>query len=677
MVTKSSFFNQLGKNFFFNDPFEMGQFALRNFPDDCEMTIKKADNVIAQRFQFNLRWDLEKTEDFVIFEDEIDWLKQPGNDPEWVFAFNRMTFWGCLGKAYAITKDEKYPKTFVRQLRHWLKTVPQADNAAWRSIEVGFRMEYWLKAFRYFEHSPEITDEVTGLFYDSIINHAEFLMALWNPYNLMSNWGILANHGLFLAGAMLPQSVRTEEYIKKAIERLSLTLKMQVYRDGTHWEQSPMYHNEMLKCFLDVVSLAKRTNIKLPDFIINKTYDMCRYCLHSAKPNHCELSMGDSDDIDVRDLITRAAAIFSDGEFKSRSYSSPDYDSIWDMGEIGIKEFNNISTDIPKETDMAFSDSNNYFFRSGWDETSTFVHFHCGTLGAGHGHADKLHVDIFSRGEDILADSGRFTYVCGKDRIRYKEAKAHNVIMVDNCDYYVCKDSWECFDLTRGINQKFFSTPEYGYAEGGHLAYISKGIFINRRVIYIKPDIIILADEIYAKDNHLYNQFFKFGSSGTLTGTENYYTYKSNKVRTDVIMLADGLSVKTYESYISQHYNSEEKCSVLETSFKGFGFTSAFTVFAISDGDDNRGNDPNSNPKILTVIKPDVKSTFKGINFDKNKIEALTITHRKKCYTVVVAHEEFASPTDTFEADGCLGFGSCVIFNRTNNETQIGTVLQW
>jgi len=667
-ITKDIFFNQPGKSFFFADPFKMGEYASTNFPNDCALTIKKADNVVAQRFQFNLRWDLEKTEDFVVFEDEIDWLRQPGNDPEWVFAFNRMTFWGCLGKAYAITKDEKYPQAFVRQLRHWLKSVPQAENAAWRSIEVGFRMEFWLKAIRFFQASPFVDDEVIKLFYNSVNNHAEYLMDLWNPYNLMSNWGILANHGLFMVGAMLPQTSRTQEYISTSVKRLSQMLKMQVFRDGVHWEQSPMYHNEMLKCFLDIVQLAKRTNIELPEDITDKTYDLCMYSMYSAKPNHCEISMGDSDDIDQRDLLTRAAAIFESGILKSRSYIEPDYDSLWDMGEVGLEEFDSIIAEEPNKTDKAFNDSNNYYFRDGWKDNSTFVHFHCGTLGAGHGHADKIHVNIFSRGEDIFVDKGRYTYVFGEDRIRYKEARAHNTIIVDDSDYYVCKDSWACHDLTRGINQKFYSDSRYGYAEGGHLAYIDKGILINRRVIYLKPDIIVLADEMYATNNHKYNQFFHFGSTGELTGSGNKYIYKTNNVNAEIVMLANGLTSEPCESNISRHYNQEEKSCMLTTSFSGNGFTGAFTVIALSD--------PASDGQ-LEVTKAEVKSTFRDIIFSDDKVEALRISFGDMCYTVVVAHEEFASPTDTFEADGCLGFGGCVVFDRSAGEKEIGTVLLW
>lgn len=664
----STFFKQTGKKFFFNDIQVITKYALEHFPDECNATIETANDIVSQRFKFDLRWDLERSLEYVEFQDDIDWLYQPGNDPEWVYAFNRMSFWICLGQAYAMTNDEKYANAFVKQLCHWIKTVPQTSEKAWRSIEVGLRLEYWLKAVRYFESSPAMTDEITELFCNSIIEQAEFLMRIWNPYNLISNWGILGNRGLFMAGVMLPKSERTDEYVAQAAKRLSLEMQMQVYRDGVHWEQSPMYHNEVLKCYLDILTLALRNNIALPDNIERQARDMCYVDLYSAKPDHHEVGMGDSDNVDQRDILARAAMLFNDSVLKSRAYSKPDFDSLWEIGEAGIESYSELAVFQPEQTDKAFCDSNNYYFRSGWGDAATYLHFHCGTLGAGHGHADKLHIDLFSRGEDILVDAGRYTYVFCEDRVRCKETRAHNVLMADGEDFYICKDSWECSRLTRGINQKYFSNSRYGYTEGGHLAYYDRGIYINRRVFYLKPDIIVLADELYATGEHIYNQFFHFNNTGIVEGNGCRYFYKGARVTAEIVFLAQGISCEIGESGISRHYNQKEKNSMITTTFNGNGFTSAFTILALCDVDSETN---------LRVDKLQVKSTFRDIIFNDNQIEAIGISFGDMRYTVAVAHEEFASPTDTFNTDGCIGFGNCVVFDRAAGETEIGTVLLW
>lgn len=670
---RNTIFNSEGRNFFFDDPYKIAEYVSKNCKQQATEIIDVADNIANHIFKFTLRRDLESNENAVVFGNEIDWLHQPGDDPEWVYAFNRMNFWICLGQAYALSDDEKYSKAFVKQLRHWIKTV-KLDNPhnekAWRSIEVGFRLEYWQKAMQYFKNSPLITDEVAKLYIASVTEQAEFIMGIWNSYNLMSNWGILANHGLFMAGAMLPETKRTKEYLAEAIRRLDLELRMQVYRDGFHWEQSPMYHNEMLHCFLDIVILAQRNNIELPKEMLKKIKDMSFVNLFASKPDHNEISMGDSDEIDQRDLITKAAVVFSDSTLKSSGYALPDFDTVWDIGEQGIEEYESIISRVPDKTDRFFEDSGNSYFRSSWADDATFLHFQCGPLGAGHGHADKLHIDLFSRDEDVLIDSGRFTYVFERDRKAFKEVRAHNTVMVDNDDLYVCKDSWECEKLTRAVNHRFYSNESYGYAEGGHLGYIidGLGVFTNRRVIFIKPDILVIADEFYANKKHSYNQFFHFNNSGTLTGENDYYVYKSTKVRAELKMISNNLTSKVEAYKLSRKYNKCEDAQLVETSFSGDGFTSAFTVISLSS--------PESTNK-LNIQKVPVKSNFKGISFKDNQLEAVNISVGESFYTLVIAHEEFASPTDTFLADGCVGFGSAVVFNRSAGETEIGTVLAW
>lgn len=55
----------------------------------------------------------------------------------------------------------------------------------------------------------------------------------------------------------------------------------------------------------------------------------------------------------------------------------------------------------------------------------------CGSLGGGHGHFDKGHLELVIGGEEVLADPGRYTYVDGTERRMLKSTKAHNTVTVD------------------------------------------------------------------------------------------------------------------------------------------------------------------------------------------------------------------------------------------------------
>ena len=67
----------------------------------------------------------------------------------------------------------------------------------------------------------------------------------------------------------------------------------------------------------------------------------------------------------------------------------------------------------PDFTSLFLEHSGNTYFRSDWSERANFLHLHSGTMGAGHGHSDKLHIDLVVNGEDVLMDGGRFRAAAG------------------------------------------------------------------------------------------------------------------------------------------------------------------------------------------------------------------------------------------------------------------------
>ena len=663
------FFDQ-NRTAFFDDREAAAEYARAWGGEELDTVLRMAGLAAENQFLFQLRWDLEQTQTPEVFDGPIDWLRQPGDDPEFVYAFNRMRFWPCMGQAYAVTGDEKYARAFADQLVHWVDTVRRDDPAcgkAWRTIEAGIRMENWCKAMRYFEGSPWITEEVMDKFVQSMTDHAEYIMGVWNTFNLMSNWGVLANHGLFVAGCCLPDGERTAQYRQTALDRLSRILRIQVYPDGVHWEQSPMYHNEVMRCFLDVVLLARRKEIPLPQGMEETVRSMARTAAAWQKPNGCEPMMGDSDDIDQRDIITLAAAVFQDGALKAAGYPRLDFESVWELGAGEAARYEALPARFPEKTDFAFPDSGNYVFRDRWGEEAAWVRFHCGMLGAGHGHADQLHFDLSACGEDVLTDSGRYTYVFGPDRREFKDLSGHNTVSVDGFPLYDCVDSWECGHLSRAVNRVFYSDGRYGYAEGGHLGWHEQGLFVNRRLIFLKPDVLIAADEFYTGGAHTCRQFFHWGETGTLApqGDGFVWTGRSCTARLRQVSAAP-VAAELKTGRVARHYNHAAENPVLETAVQDRGFTGVFTVIAL----DRTGEE-----EPLAVEKLPVTSNFKGIRFADKEIEAVRVRKGGRSWVVVVSHMEYASPTDTFNAGGCCGFGGVEVFDETAGERETGTVL--
>ena len=707
-MTKQIFFDRKQGTMFMDDPAAIAEYCMSEWPAECSHILRVADQVCGNSFLFDLKQDLERTWEPVEFpEGRIDWGYMPGDDKEFIFQFNRHRFFICLGQAYQMTGDEKYARKFVDLLMDWIGTqtlTPQTEHTTWRILEAGFRGEFWIKAIWYFKDSQALTDQVVDTFYQCLVQHAEYIIRMHSPYRYISNWGVIENHGLFEIGIAMPDEVLRKRYVDTALFHLETEARIQVMGDGVQWEQSPSYHNEVLHCYEDVLVLAQRNNIHVPECIWSAVRKMAYASLAWKKPDHRQFLMGDSDDVDIRDTISAAAWLFQDSVLKSGAAPCLEYDTAWDLGIRAVEEYRDMETAMPKFQSVALEDSGNYYLRDGWGEDGNLLHFHCGTMGAGHGHSDQLHVDLVIGGEDVLTDAGRFTYVPGPDRFAFKDPTAHNTITVDNRFFTVCRDSWECSKLCAPVKRQYRFTEQYELVQGAHLGYMDRedGVAVNRRIIHIKPDIYIIVDEMYTGGCHEYRQFWHFSEKGQVTlramekrepgqaagdpvetgagmgaedgmraeaGARPSLEAEFGTTRTRILFsfLGSGLEAEKGISRIARDYNRavDRDCITVKADRKGFA-----SLLTVIQGGPSDGFVP------CGVEKVPVKSALKGITYPDSMAEAVRLKGNGRDYVAVICHQEVNSPTDMVEAEGCMGFGTIIVFDRTR-ETLAGTVLDY
>lgn len=633
----------------------ISNYCIDNFADEVMETIRIANDVSNNTFKFEWKWDMERTFIPYTFTKDIIWDKTPNNDEEWIFMLNRHRYWITLGQAYVLTKDEKYTKTFIRQLTHWIKNVRPVEGTektTWRTIEAGIRGENWIKAYSYFSNSEYIDEETTRIFVESLKEHGEYLYNNYGDARKLSNWGVLESHGLLVIGLFLNDKELSEKYIQESLRRLEEQISLQVMEDGMHWEQSPMYLNEVLHCYLDTIKLCKRNNIEIPNIILEKTKKLAYANLYMKKPNHKQICQSDSDDTDVRDMLTKATYLFKDGILKFGSYEEIDFESIWSLGYDSIKKYKDIKAKYPEYVSYAFEDSGNYYMRSGWSENDNYMYFHCGTLGSGHGHADLLHISVFANGEDYLIDPGRYTYIEGnKEREYLKSCKAHNTTIVDDEEFTKLNGSWSYNSVATPIKHPFISKDVYDYLEGSHLGYMSKGIFTNRSVIYIKPDIWVLVDRFYGEGTHKYNQIFQFAKNIELKN-EKTICKGNNGVLT--LHHINKLDKHIEKKIVSYHYNQMELQDKLITTLTGDGFTSILTVINSSKEESN-----------ISIEKIPVKNC-NGRVLEDHEAEAIKIINKENTYILTICHNEIFKGKKLLSVDGYHIYGKVVLITENN-----------
>ena len=165
-----------------------------------------ADKSINNTFIFSEKYEMERCTVPVHFE-RIDWDHIPFGDNEWCFAFNRHTFLLNNALAAAITGDTKYRDNWIRLFEDFFMRSPLSEKTSslsWRSLECGIRIENYIRSVEIFNGIGMSLDDKTLEDIKTFFRvHIEHLKASHTAFHRISNWGVLQDHGLFLASLYL------------------------------------------------------------------------------------------------------------------------------------------------------------------------------------------------------------------------------------------------------------------------------------------------------------------------------------------------------------------------------------------------------------------------------------------------------------------------------------------
>lgn len=600
--------------------------------EQTAQVIGLADEICQNSFVFRDHWEMEKTNVPYVFEHGIQWDKNPFGDPEWIYALNRHTCLVHLAKAWEITKKNEYTEKFLELAEDWMDHVPLTEESrqtTWRSIEAGIRCGNWLQCRELLSGCPV----VESLFWDKFLNvlyrHGEYLMAVNDPFHRLSNWGILQNHGLLLLGIYF-KNIEWEEAAKN---RLTEEMHTQIMGDGIQWEQSPMYHCEVLHCILDSIESLRTAGKSVPADWEETARNMLSALAAWCKPNHHIPCQSDSDDIDASDLLQWGRRLFP--------------------GELFLQE-----------ESAALTESGNYMLRCRHGNRSDYLRFHCGCMGSGHGHADQLHMDLFSGEEDILIDSGRYTYVDNPVRRRLKGPAAHNTIVIDQKDFSVCANSWGYVKMAVPLKGEYKFTKEADFVSGAHLGYLEDGILVNRKIVAVKEGIYIIADECVGTGKHQYEQYWHFSGKGKLQPVnEGRIRFTGEKATADCFFLKG--TCRLGEAEYSPEYNLMEKAHLLTVEQEKEGNTFFYTVIITREQAQTQNWEAGFIPVSLKKA---------GRELGESQAQAVRVFHELTEHVVIFCHEEIISEVDLLSAGSYSGYGRVLYFSDRCKE---GRCLQY
>ena len=374
---------------------------------------------------------------------DINLFRNDGSDGRVTWDVNRLAHFITLGRAYAITNDERFSQEFVRQLRDWRTQNPVARGINWTcAMEVALRAMNLLAAFSLFIGAPQMDEAMLKELLRVLDQHgAHIERNLEFSHIATSNHYLADVAGLLWIGVMLPELRAAEEWREFGLRELLREMDKQTLPDGADYEASTGYHRLKVELYLYSLLLCRTNGIEIEEKYWTKVRGMIDYIRVYLRPDGRAPLVGDTDSGQVLAIVKRAAddhgyvlvlgaAVFQEPHFKLPDDEVPE-ELLWILGERGVRDYKSLQQ-TPMRESQAFPDAGIYVLRQD-DLYLLFNASDSGVKGRGsHGHNDALSIEVSAYGVPFIIDPGTYVYVANlKERHTFRSTAYHSTVQVD------------------------------------------------------------------------------------------------------------------------------------------------------------------------------------------------------------------------------------------------------
>ena len=385
---------------------------------------------------------------------DINLMRNDGSDARVVWELNRLSHLVTLGRAYAITNDEKLPVQFWQQIASWRAQNPVACGVNWNcAMEVALRAMNLLAAFTLFRRSSQMNEVALKDLLKIFDQHGAHIQRNLEFSHIATSNHYLADvAGLLWIGVMLPELAAAEGWREFGLRELLQEMDKQVLADGADYEASTGYHRLKLELFLYSFVLCHINGIDIAEKYWSNLRAMVEYVCAYLRPDGRAPLIGDSDSGQVLPIVRRraddhayvpalGATIFQEPRFKAGTHASGVQHAggvrtelLWILGEQGLREYQALPESRPPQS-QAFPDAGMYVLRE--DDLYLLVNASdSGVNGRGsHGHNDALSIEVSACGTAFIVDPGSFVYTADlSERHLFRSTAYHSTVQVDGAE---------------------------------------------------------------------------------------------------------------------------------------------------------------------------------------------------------------------------------------------------
>ncbi|MDR0965682.1 MAG: heparinase II/III family protein [Myxococcales bacterium] len=418
---------------------------------------------VMRRAEAASRLDFEIFGRRVTFDPErggVDWTLDPlsglrapdaiGFDPKGAWVLGRLDHLVALAQGIWLSplgevRDVLIDR-LIEQIADFTRQNPAGEGIQWRApMEVALRSVNLCLAFLMTRHRPEWQRRPSACL--SLIENlwagGRFVEA-----NLESDTAIPNNHlvaglvGLLHLGVLFPELPEAARWRARASAGLCREIEAQTLPDGFGFEGSTGYHRLSTELFTLALFAADAGRIELGQSFKERLRDRFLATAKLIDPQGRAPQIGDNDSGRALPLTSRAAldhgyllplgaALFGDAELRREGFDYCD-EALFLMGPAGRARFDALAETVAIPQSTLLPDAGIALLRAG----PFFCSVSAGPNGqagvGGHGHNDKLGLEVHLRGERLIADPGSPCYTSDLEvRDRYRSTAAHATLQID------------------------------------------------------------------------------------------------------------------------------------------------------------------------------------------------------------------------------------------------------
>ena len=517
----------------FDDPQATVAELRRRWPTAEREIVARADAICAGAFDL-LGYDR------LSFGSPIDWHRDPVagrvaprvhwsridyldptlvGDHKVIWELNRHQYFLTLGRAYWLTRDERYAATIAEHLQAWMDANPPKIGVNWASsLETAYRAISWIWALNFLRDSSALTAKLYRRVLAYIDRHARHIAQNLSTYFSPNTHLTGEALGLLTVGACFPELAAADAWAGIGRSVLESELERQVRSDGVYVEQSPHYHRYTLEIYLHGVILARRAGRPLQG-VDARLQAALEHAMWITMPDGSCPLIGDDDGgqllpleagppSDLRPALATGAILYKRGDYAAVAGRCAEQ-ALWLHGPRGLADFDRLTPVLPHETSRAFADGGWYVMRDGWSRKSSFALVDLGPhgfLSGGHAHADALSFVLCVGGRQLFIDPGTCVYSSsGHERDHYRETASHNTIAVDarsSSEPGIGAFQWRHTASTE--LGRWTSDGLYDFVRGEHDGFmrLPSPVRHERSILFVKGRYWVIRDRLIGEGDH-------------------------------------------------------------------------------------------------------------------------------------------------------------------------------